>query len=119
MAISDALDIGADVVNLFLQAAPGTWYFFGYHDNSLIVYSSNADFNAAIAEKTNEDKAKLGDLVVLVAEENEILKFINDFRLNYFGITEPYNLVYPSDISLEDENFETIQEEDEDDGFGF
>ncbi len=112
-------DVGADVINLFVQAAPGTWYFFSYVENSLIAFSSNTDFNTAIEDKTSDGKIKEGELVVAKADENETLKFINDFRLKYFGIEEPYNLVYPTEINLEDENFETIETEEEDDGFGF
>ncbi len=112
-------DVGADVVNLFLQAAPGTWYFISYLDNNLAAYSSNSDFNTAIAEKKSDGKIKEGELVIDLADENETLKFINQWREKYFGITEPYNLVYPSETNLEDESFDTIEKEEEDDGFGF
>lgn len=105
-------------MNLFLQAAPGTWYFFGYEDNHLAIYSSNSEFNTAIEENSNEDKARPGELILLAADETETLTFINNFREKYFGITEPYNLVSPTDVNLEEENFDTIEEED-DDGFGF
>ena len=51
-----------------------------------------------------------------VVDENYILAFINSFRLTYFGIEEPYNLMSPSDTFLEDEVFKTVSD-DEDDGF--
>ena len=112
-------EAGVDIMNLFLQAAPGTWYFFGYSDNHLSVYSSNSDFNTAINENSNEDRARQGDLILIAADETETLTFINDFREKYFGITEPYDLVSPTDATLEEENFDTIETEDDDDGFGF
>lgn len=111
-------EAGGDIMNLFLQAAPGTWYFFGYEDNHLAAYSSNSEFNTAIAENSNEDRARPGELILLGADETETLTFINNFREKYFGITEPYNLISPTDVNLEEENFDTIEEED-DDGFGF
>ena len=111
-------ETGADIFNLFIQAAPGIWYYIGYSTNQLIMYSSNEKFNETIQSKSNVDKAKPEELVLAVGTVNETLSFINDFRLNYFGIKEPYNLISPDDINVEDENLDTI-EEDDDDGFGF
>ncbi len=112
---------GLDVINIFLQPAPGTWYFFGYEDHHLFMLSSNANFNAEVESKSNNGTAKPGDLVILTAEINEVLSFINNYRSNHMGIDEPYNLELPDDVQLEDnENFDTIEEEEEeDDGFGF
>ncbi len=109
---------GADVMNLFIQASPEVWYFISYHDQNLLMYSSSADFNALVKEKSNLGKEKPGELVFVVGDTNETLSFINSFRKNYFGVDTPYNLSFPSDATLEDENFETIEKE-EDDGFGF
>ncbi len=52
---------------------------------------------------------------VRLVDESLVLDYINNFRLKYFGIKEPYNLMSPSDTFLEDEVFETIS--DDDDGF--
>ncbi len=82
------------------------------------MYSSNTDFNELIQSKTNVESSKPGEMIIAVGTETETLTFINDFRLNYFGIKEPYNLVSPTDVNVEDENFDTV-EEDDDDGFGF
>lgn len=111
-------DTGADVFNIFIQAAPGLWYYIGYSTNQLIMYSSNPKFNEAVQDKSNVDNSKPGELILAVGNVNETLSFINEFRSNYFGITEPYNLISPDDINVEDENLDTI-EEDDDDGFGF
>ena len=112
-------DTGGDVMNLFIQAAPGSWYYFNYQQNSLLVFSSNKAFNELISAKSNYGSAKPGELVLILGDENETLKFLNDFRKVYFGVEEPYNLVYPDEISIEDENFDTIEKEEDDDGFGF
>ncbi|MGB3468875.1 MAG: hypothetical protein WBA74_26560, partial [Cyclobacteriaceae bacterium] len=110
-----------DIVNIFIQPAAGTWYFFGYEDHHLFMLSSNEEFNAAVLEKSNSGKSKAGELIFLTAEAGEVLQFINDFRLNHLGITEPYDLEFPGDVGLDDdENFDTIEkEEEDDDGFGF
>ena len=111
-------DTGGEVMNLFIQAAPGSWYYFNYQENSLLVFSSNKALNEQIAAKSNYGNSKPGELTLILGDENETLKFLNQFLRVYFGVTEPYNLVYPDDVTLEDENFDTIEEE-EDDGFGF
>ncbi|MFY0688132.1 MAG: hypothetical protein JXQ90_13255 [Cyclobacteriaceae bacterium] len=112
-------DTGGDVMNLFIQAAPGSWYYFNYQENSLLTFSSNKAFNAIIEEKSNFGNSRPGELVLIAGEENETLKFLNEFRKTYFGIDEAYNLVYPDEATLDDQSFETIEEESDDDGFGF
>ncbi len=81
------------------------------------MFSSNPSFNDQVKLKTNLGKQKAGQLVFVVGDVNETLSFINSFRKNYFGVDTPYNLSFPSDANLEDENFETIKKDD--DGFGF
>ncbi len=111
-------DTGGEVMNLFIQAAPGSWYYFNYQENSLLVFSSNKIFNDQISAKSNFGSARPGELTLILGDENETLKFLNEFRRVYFGVEQPYNLVYPDEMTIEDENFDTI-EEDDDDGFGF
>lgn len=110
-------DSNEDVMNLFIQVSPETWYFISYHDHNLLMFSSNPTFNEQVKLKTNLGKQKAGQLVFVVGDVNETLSFINSFRKNYFGVDTPYNLSFPSDGNLEDENFETIKKDD--DGFGF
>lgn len=113
-------ETNSDVLNIFIQAAPGTWYFISYAANTLLMYSSNSAFNEEVKSKSNQSSAKAGEWVTMAGDESDVLTFVNHFREVYFGITEPYNLVSPTDANLEedDENFDTIQKE-EDDGFGF
>ena len=109
---------GSEIVNLFIQGAPGIWYYIGYTFNQLVLYSSNAKFNELIQSKSNVESSKPGEMIIAVGTEAETLTYINAFRLNYFGIKEPYNLISPDDVNVDDENFNTV-DEDEDDGFGF
>jgi hypothetical protein len=106
-----------DVMNLFIQASPETWYYISYNNNNLLMYSSNPLFNELVQSKSNLGKQKPGQLVFVVGDVNETLSFVNSFRKNYFGIDTPYNLSFPADANLEDKKFDTIEEED--DGFGF
>ena len=126
-------ELGSDIVNLFLHVAETTWYHFSFDENRLFMYSSNVDFNDAVANSSNIGKAGFGQYVVALGEENETLKFINEYRKNYYDIDEEYDLEFPDDNTLEEEedSFETLQtseekkpepeeateDEDEDDGF--
>jgi hypothetical protein len=83
---------GAPVFNMFIKASPDSWYYLGYEDNRLLLYSSNEQFNTTVARRTNSGKAKLGELVFLPGTEAETLAFINRFRRDYYGIEIPYNL---------------------------
>lgn len=108
-----------DVLNLFIQAAPETWYFISYESNNLMMYSSNEAFNEEVSAKSNFGRGKANDLILVLGDESETLSFVNEFRERYFGIAKPYNLVVPDEVSLEDEEIETIEKEKPDDGFGF
>jgi len=110
-------DTGADVMNLFLQAGPDTWYYISYHDKTLVMYSSNREFNEIVKSKSNINKQKPGELLFVIGDTNETLGFVNEFRKKYYGINEPYKLSSPSDVSVEDEQFKTIEEDDDDLGF--
>ncbi len=105
-----------EIVTLFIMVAPETWYYFAYEDNRLEMFSSNRGFNSAVEATSNIAKAGIGEYATLLGDENLTLKFINDFRKKYFGIDEPFNLQVPMDTFLEDQEFETVEEED-DDGF--
>jgi hypothetical protein len=83
---------GAPVFNVFFKASPESWYYLGFEDNRLLMYSSNEEFNTLVAKKTNSGKAKLGDVVFVPGSEEETKAFINRFRLEYLGIEVPYSL---------------------------
>lgn len=109
-------ETGNDVFNLFIQAAPGTWFFISYANNTLLTYAASPDYNDQVEAKSNYGKAKPGEMVLVKGDQNETLSFVNTFREKYFGITDPYDLVSPDDISLDDEGFETIKKDND---FGF
>ena len=49
----------------------------------------------------------------VITEKMIKLNYINDFRLRYFGIKVPYDLMSPSDTFLEDEIFKTVSDDDD------
>ncbi|XOV92518.1 MAG: hypothetical protein ACFHWX_20220 [Bacteroidota bacterium] len=107
-----------DVMNIFIQAAPGLWYYISYQAGTLLLYSSNSDFNRTVSSKSNYGQAKPGEMVIIEGDVPETLKFVNDFRQKYYNITTPYNLKVPGDLSFDQgDNTEPAQKKD--DGFGF
>ena len=97
---------------LFLQPAPELWVYMSYDGNNLTTFSSNERYNS---EMLDSSRSRDKFIPIKVGEESIVLDYINSFRLNYFGIKEPYDLMSPSDTLLEDEVFKTIS--DDDDGF--
>ncbi|MEQ8423752.1 MAG: hypothetical protein RIA63_03515, partial [Cyclobacteriaceae bacterium] len=83
---------GSSVFHVFFKASPDSWYYFGMEDNRLMIHSSNPEFNAAIAKRTNAAKAKIGELVFIPGSDEETLSFINKFRRKYYGLEAPYSL---------------------------
>ncbi len=107
-----------DVLNIFIQAAPGLWYYISYQAGTMLLYSSNSNFNNSVSSKSNYGKAKPGEMVIIEGDVPETLKFVNDFRQKYYDITTPYNLQVPGDVSFDqEEKVETVEKRD--DGFGF
>ena len=100
-------------VNLFLQPAPEFWIYLNYDGGILRTYSSIETYNSDVTEiGATKDKY----IPLMIVDEEYTLDYINNFRLKYFNIKEPYDLKSPSDTFLEDEIFKTITDDD-DDGF--
>jgi hypothetical protein len=106
---------GGPVMNIFFKASPEAWYYLGYEDNRLLMFSSNAEFNSTVAKRTNSGKAKVGEMVFLPGSEDEALAFINRFRKEYYGIEVPYSLSAGAAGGKKKEQKEKKKEED--DGF--
>lgn len=102
---------GGPVFNVFIKASPESWYYVGYEDNRMLLYSSNNEFNTAVAKRTNSGKAKIGEMVFIPGTEDETLEFVNSFRKDYLGINVPYSLYGESKAIKKKEKKE------DDDGF--
>lgn len=111
MEIKKNQEDGSPVLNVFVKASPDSWYYFGFEDNRLLMYSSNNDFNMLVSKKTNSGKAKVGEMVFIPGSEEETLAFVNRFRKEYYDIDVPYNLSEGSTKKKEE------KKKEEDDGF--
>ena len=84
-----------NTINIFLQASPGIWYYFNYEGSRMFTFSSYDEYNKAIDSKSKAGKAKPGEYVVTTSDIAETMKFVNNFRKNYYGIETPYQLNAP------------------------
>jgi hypothetical protein len=95
------------IMNIFIQASSDCWYYFGFEDNRLMIFSSNDEFIDIIASKSNIDKAGFGEYVYVNADLPDVLKFVDRFRLDYLGITDPYEINMPTEEITD--NFDILQ----------
>ncbi len=86
-----------ELVNIYLEASPDTWYFFSYDDQKRVsVLSSEADFNNAVAAKSKAGKNRPGDFYFTLADVTERVLFVKAFNKNYYGMD-----VVPSTVKRE------------------
>lgn len=116
MEIKKNAEDGSAVFNVFFKASPDSWFYFGYEDNRLLMYSSVPEFNTIVSKKTNSGKAKVGEMVFIPGSEEETTAFINRFRKEYYEIEVPYDLSSGTTPVKKTEKEEKKKEE-KDDGF--
>lgn len=104
------------VMNIFIQASSDCWYYFGFEDNRLMIYSSNDQFVDVIASKSNINKAGFGEYVFVDADLPDVLKFVDRFRLDYLGIKEPYEIRMPVEEITENLDILEIPVDNTEDG---
>ncbi|MCK5702458.1 MAG: hypothetical protein KAI29_14940, partial [Cyclobacteriaceae bacterium] len=104
------------VMNIFIQASSDCWYYFGFEDNRLMIYSSNNEFVDIIASKSNINKAGFGEYVFVDADLPDVLKFVDRFRMDYLGIKEPYEIRMPIEDISENLDFLEIPVDNTEDG---
>jgi hypothetical protein len=76
---------GGDLVNIYLEGSPDSWFYFGYDETRrLSVRSANEEFNNAIEAKAKEGRE--GTYYFTLAENYEKNKFLKMFKRNYLGI---------------------------------
>lgn len=84
-----------DIINIFIQISPDCWYYFNFEDNKLLTYSNNEGYDDLIGGKSKIDKAGFGEYVFVLGDRSDALNFINRFRADYLGITQPYEMYVP------------------------
>ena len=113
---------GEDEFHLFLKVSPSTYFYFGYIENRLYVFSSNADFNGEINRNSKISRAGIGEYAFTTTDLQGMLDFIDRFRRDYLNIDEPYEINTFAEEEVLDEDFTTFEqekteEEEDEDGF--
>jgi hypothetical protein len=114
---------GDEEFHLFLKASPTTYYYFGYVENRLYTFSSNAQFNAEISKNSKIFKSGIGEYAFGTTDMEYMLDFVDRFRKEYMDITEPYEINTFAQEEVLDEDFTSFEQEvtededDSDDGF--
>ena len=109
---------GDEEIHLFLKASPTTYYYFGYVENRLYTFSSNAQFNSEIQKNSKVFKSGIGEYAFASTDMEYMLEFIDRFRKEYMDITEPYEInTFAQEEILEEDftSFEQEASEDEED----
>ncbi len=105
---------GGNIVNLFMQATPDSWYYFTYQNNRMGVWAYHEDFCDLIGSKSKINKAGSGDFAFYLSDIAETLSYVNRFRKTYLGIEEPYNLDTTPEVIAGEEQQEKEKEADRD-----
>lgn len=104
------LEMGGVMVNLFMQAAPNSWYYFSFMNNRLAVWAYNEEFCDVVGSKSKIGKADAGEYAYFLSDIAETLKYVNRFRKDYLGIEEQYNFNTSTPVIAGEENVEKEKE---------
>jgi hypothetical protein len=102
-----------DIVNIYLEPIPGTWYFISYENRRLAMTTSSDGVNKAIAGKSKGEMIDNTKFNFAEADLMEKEKFINNFREFYLGEQQGQQFQqYQSDTTQRKTN-ESYQNEEE------
>ena len=118
--------ITGDEMYVFLELSSENWYYMGYKDGQMGLFSSDDNFNAAIIAKADKKKSK--DYQVIPVDFSEAMIFRKTFLETYRGIKEkpkvagqkPGDAKKLADIPKEETQKKDVKKkkvEDEKDGF--
>ena len=78
---------GAEVVEIYLEAEPQSWYYFKYAKNLMLTTSSSDNFNYEISSKAKYDYETATSYGVFLGELTDVDAFRMHFQKDYLGKT--------------------------------
>ncbi|KAA9331603.1 hypothetical protein F0P96_15330 [Hymenobacter busanensis] len=78
-----------DVVELYLEADPETWYYFKYAENKLLAKAQHGEFDEILGRAAKGDYNVATDYGFFLGDESEKVMFVNHFRKDYLGQAKP------------------------------
>lgn len=102
-----------DVINIYLEASPHSWYYITYDDNRFAVTSSNDEVNSILAGKSKGELPDRSKFYYVKAENGEKTRFVTMFKERYLGVQEDLDEDIPESQEYEEEGGaeEELQEE--------
>jgi len=105
-----------DVINIYLEASPYSWYYMSYDDNRFAITTSSDEVNSILAGKSKGELPDRSKFYYVKAEPVEKTRFVNMFKERYLGVEDddeaiPESLDYERD-DLDDQEPEALEEED-------
>ena len=103
-----------NIMNLFVQATPDSWYYFSYQSNRMAVWAYSEEFCDLMGAKSKIDKAGSDEFAFFLSDIAETLTFVNRFRKTYLDIEEPYNFDVAPEMLTEQEKKKEEKQVDQD-----
>ena len=74
-----------DIVNIYLEPDPSTWYYLHYANNVLTTTSSNSDYVSEISNKQKGDASTALDYGVFTSDWDNVDEFRAHYQRDYLG----------------------------------
>ncbi|MBA9076208.1 hypothetical protein [Rufibacter quisquiliarum] len=84
-----------DVVSLYLEPTPYSWYYLNFYEGGLGLTAADGDFNSIIANKSKGGPGS-GSYNFYPVEQVEKMEFVNYFRKTYLGKGPVKEVVQPT-----------------------
>lgn len=78
-------EAGNDVVQMYLEADPQSWYYLKYTNNLLLVKSQNEDFDAEIAAKAKGEYETATSYGAFLGDFSDVDAFRSHFQKDFLG----------------------------------
>jgi hypothetical protein len=94
-----------DIVNIYLEPNPTTWYYITYENKRLAMITSSEAVNKTISSKSKGEIMDQTKMNFVAADLMEKTKFVNNFREYYLGLQPGEQFQqYKSDTTQKDTN---------------
>ncbi|MBC6613114.1 hypothetical protein H8B15_19480 [Hymenobacter sp. BT507] len=89
-------DENGDVVELYLEAEPQTWYYLKYANNLLLTKAQHGSYDELIGQKAKGDYNTATSYGFFLGDDLEVESFLTHFRKDYLGETGKRKVVVQS-----------------------
>ena len=89
-------DPNGDIVELYLEADPQTWYYFKYANNLLLTKAQHGSYDELIGQKAKGDYNTASSYGFFLGDDMEVEGFLTHFRKDYLGETGKRKTAVPS-----------------------